>query len=129
MFGARTNCTGCHTESHGDAAGSAVKATEQSCIACHGDRHKDTFAQWKLGIEITMTDAEEAFKNATTALGEATGVPPDVRSKAEGLVKSAETDLNLVKNGNGLHNVTYAMELLDSVTARCREAIALLENP
>jgi hypothetical protein len=37
--------------------------------------------------------------------------------------------LKLVKAGNGLHNISYAIELLDGVTARCREAAALLESP
>jgi hypothetical protein len=106
-----------------------VKATEQSCVGCHGDRHKTTFEQWKLGIELTMTDADAAFKNASEALAAAKDIAPDVRTKVQDLIKSAETDLNLVKSGNGLHNVTYAMELLDSVAARCREAVALLESP
>ncbi len=45
MFGARTNCTGCHVKlSEGVHGNPVIKATEDSCIACHGDRHKDTFA-------------------------------------------------------------------------------------
>ena len=34
----------------------------------------------------------------------------------------------MVQRGNGLHNVTYAMELLDSVTSRCQQAIKLLNS-
>ena len=126
MFGARTNCTGCHTAVHGDDKGAVLKATEQSCIDCHGDRHKDTFAQWKAGVELSLGDAETAFKNAREALEKASAAPEEARKKAAELLTSAEADLKLVKTGNGLHNVAYAIELLDSVTARCREAVEAL---
>ena len=33
-------------------------------MACHGDRHKDTFEKWKQGIELALADAEAAVKNA-----------------------------------------------------------------
>jgi hypothetical protein len=126
MFGARTNCTGCHTSIHGDARGDVLKATEQSCIDCHGDRHRDTFEKWKLGIELSMGDAEQALQNARQALEQANQAPEEARKKAGELIQSAEKDLQLVKTGNGLHNVAYAIELLDAVTSRCREALSLL---
>jgi hypothetical protein len=129
MFGARTNCTGCHTAIHGDAHGDVIKATEQSCIDCHGDRHQNTIEKWKLGIELAMGDAEQALQNARQKLEEATTAPEEARKKAGELVQSAEKDLQLVKTGNGLHNVAYAIELLDAVTSRCREAVNLLATP
>ena len=105
-----------------------LKATEQSCIACHGDRHKDTFEKWKLGIELSLGDAETAYKNAREALEEASAGAGGVRKKATDLLTGAEADLKLVKTGNGLHNVAYAIELLDAVTARCREAVEALAD-
>jgi nitrate/TMAO reductase-like tetraheme cytochrome c subunit len=126
MFGARTNCAGCHTAVHGEDRGSVLKATEQSCIACHGDQHKDTFEKWKLGIELALSDAEGAYKNARESLEKATTASEEARKKATDLLKSAEADLQLVKVGNGLHNVAYALELLDAVTSRCREAVEAL---
>jgi hypothetical protein len=126
MFGSRTNCTGCHTEIHGNQQGSVLKATEQSCVACHGDQHKDTFEKWKLGIELALADAETAYKSAQEELEKAQSAPEEARNKATELIKSAEADLRLVKTGNGLHNVAYALELLDAVTSRCREAVEML---
>jgi hypothetical protein len=126
MFGARTNCRGCHTAIHGDARGDVLKATEQSCIGCHGDRHQNTFEKWKLGIELAMSDADQAFQTASAALVENESAPQAARKKAADLITSAEADLRMVKTGNGLHNVAYAIELLDAVTSRCREATELL---
>lgn len=127
MFGSRTNCTGCHPQVDGKVHDGATKATVQACVNCHGDRHKDTYDQWKQAIEFGVTEAEEAQQTARKALEDAKDAPPDVRKKAEKLIADAETDLRLVKTGNGMHNVTYAMELLDAVTSRCREAAGLLQ--
>jgi hypothetical protein len=128
MFGARTNCTGCHTNIQRKLHGNVRIATQQSCIACHGDRHKDTFEQWKLGLELAKGDAEQAYNEARKELEETQSAKADARHKATELVASAEADLRLVQTGNGLHNVAYAIELLDAVTSRCRQAIELLKT-
>ncbi len=128
MFGSRTNCYGCHNEHGMDADDDVLRAGENSCMACHGDRHADTFEKWKLGLEFSMTDAVEAYSNAETMLKEASDIPQETLAEATSLLASAKKDLQLVKRGNGLHNVTYAIELLDSVTSRCQQAMALLSK-
>lgn len=127
MFGSRTNCTGCHVELSHDAHGSnVVKATQDACIACHGDRHSTTFEKWKQGLELVLEDAEQAYSAARKRFDEQIDAPPDAREKAAKLLDAARDDLILVKSGNGLHNVTYAMELLDGVMELCRKASAAL---
>jgi hypothetical protein len=130
MFGSRTNCFGCHTEmASGEDAGDVVRATLNGCIACHGDRHSETFEKWKLGLELVQADAEQAYANARKSLDEAKNIPDEMRQKVTELLTGAKADLDLVKRGNGLHNVTYAMEVLDSVTQRAQQATALLAEP
>jgi nitrate/TMAO reductase-like tetraheme cytochrome c subunit len=127
MFGARTNCFGCHTETADAVTGEAVmKGTQKTCVACHGERYGDMFEQWKTGVGLSLADAETALLNARKALGEAAAASPAARKKAEELLAIAEADFRLVKQGNGIHNVTYAMELLDSVSAHCQRAIEAL---
>jgi nitrate/TMAO reductase-like tetraheme cytochrome c subunit len=129
MFGARTNCLGCHTESATGIAGEKVmKGARKTCIACHGERYGDMFEQWKTGISITLEDAEQTYKNARILLDEGTAASPEARKQAAELLKLAEADLHLVKRGNGIHNVTYAMELLDSVSAHCQRAMQALQT-
>jgi nitrate/TMAO reductase-like tetraheme cytochrome c subunit len=130
MFGARTNCTGCHIDlsqgAHGDQV---IKATESACITCHGDQHKDTFAKWKMGVEMVYADADEAWQEAQKLLEEkGASLPEDKRQQVSDLLKTAEVDLQMVRRGNGLHNVTYAIELLDSVTGQCQQAIRLMKS-
>ena len=129
MFGARTNCYGCHTEvSDGPLGDRVVKGTQKTCIACHGERYGDMFEQWKAGVKLTLEDAEQAYTNARKMLDENTSATPEARKKAAELLATAESDLRLVRRGNGIHNVTYAMELLDSVTAHCQKATEALRD-
>jgi hypothetical protein len=129
MFGSRTNCSGCHTQHGKDPHGNSVtKATEAACFACHGDRHKDTFEKWKLGLELVMEDAVAACAAARKKIEETTDAKPEALAQAKKLLEEAEADLQLVRTGNGLHNITYAMELLDAVTTRANQASAALQS-
>jgi len=127
MFGARTNCFGCHSETlSDDHGGEVVRATISGCIACHGDKHSDTFEQWKMGLELIQGDAVEAYAAAQKAFDEAADLPEEARKKAGDLLTAAKSDLQLVKRGNGVHNVTYAIDVLDSVTQRCQQVQSIL---
>jgi hypothetical protein len=129
MFGARTNCFGCHTESSAHPNGhQTMQATQQACTACHGDRYAEMLVRWKGGIELTLTDAEAAYAEARKQFDENTTATPTARKKASELLNVAQSDLQLVKLGNGVHNVTYALELLDSVTTHSRQASAALSE-
>ena len=127
MFGARTNCYGCHVEQTSDLKkGEVVRATQQTCVACHGERYGEMFEKWKAGVEISVEDAEKAYQDAVKLLAGKADASVEARQKADALLKLAEADLQLVKRGNGIHNVTYAIELLDSVTAHCQQATEAL---
>ena len=127
MFGLRTNCLGCHTShvttSHGDVT---VRGDASGCVTCHGDRHADTFKKWKQGLQLSLADANEAYEKASKALAKAKDLTPEARTKVTTLLAGAQADLQLVKTGNGVHNVMYAMDLLDSVTRRSQQAITTL---
>jgi hypothetical protein len=63
---------------------------------------------------------------AQRALDEGKDIPEQTRQKATELLSAAKADLDLIKRGNGIHNVTYAMEVLDSVTQRAQQVTAML---
>jgi hypothetical protein len=129
MFGARTNCYGCHTEvTNGRLGDRVVKGTQKTCIACHGERYGDMFEQWKSGVKLTLEDAEQTYTNAKKMLDEDTSASAEAHKTAAELLATAGSDLHLVQRGNGIHNVTYAMELLDSVAAHCNKAIETLKQ-
>jgi hypothetical protein len=129
MFGSRTNCFGCHikqaTSEHG---GVTLRGAANGCTSCHGDRHDEDFKKWKQGLKVTLMDAEDAYDSARKMLEKAKELDPETHRKASDLLNAAKADLRLVKTGNGVHNVLYAIELLDSVAARCQQAMALIEK-
>lgn len=122
MFGARTNCYGCHTELEEIEGQQVMLATRSACVACHDEQYAQTFEQWKLALQLTLSDAEQAYEQARQRLAESSAIPAEARAQAERLLAAAEADLRLVKRGKGVHNITYALSLLDGVTAHCREA-------
>jgi nitrate/TMAO reductase-like tetraheme cytochrome c subunit len=127
MFGSRTNCFGCHIEqATTEHAGVTARGSVSGCIACHGDRHAETFDKWKKGLQVSLMDASEAYDKARKMLETAKDFDPDKRRQAADLLKAAQADLRLVKRGNGIHNLMYSIDLLDSVTQRCQKAMALL---
>lgn len=129
MFGSRTNCFGCHTEqTTSDHHGVTVRAALSGCAACHGDKHNDTFKKWKLSLDLLLMEANEAFAKARQTVEKSKDVAPETRRKAAELIDAAGADLRLVKRGNGIHNVMYSIELLDSVTRRCQQATTMIED-
>jgi hypothetical protein len=129
MFGAQTNCFGCHIEQATTKhAGVALRGTLSGCIACHGDRHSKTFMQWKQGLTVSTMDAEEAYDKAQKMLEKTKDIKPETRQKASDLLKGALSDLRLVKRGNGVHNVMYSLDLLESVTKRCQQAMRIIRE-
>jgi hypothetical protein len=127
MFGSRTNCFGCHikqvTTEHG---GVTMRGAINGCVACHGDTHNKTFDQWKRGLKVVLEDAEEAYDSAKKMLDKAKDLDAATQQKAVELLNAAKADLRLVKTGNGIHNVMYSIALLDSVAARCQQAMAIM---
>jgi nitrate/TMAO reductase-like tetraheme cytochrome c subunit len=129
MFGSRTNCLGCHTAHTLSSRGSeVVRGNVSGCVACHGDKHTMTFEKWKKGLQVVQMDATEAYDKARQSLEKAKGLSSEIQRKATELLKGANTDLQLVKRGNGIHNVSYALELLDSVTQRCQQVVSIINK-
>jgi nitrate/TMAO reductase-like tetraheme cytochrome c subunit len=129
MFGSRTNCLGCHTEMKTSAHGGLVrKGALSGCLACHREeKYAKTFDQWKQAVASDLADATEAYQRAKTRFEKAKDLDPETRRQAAELLKATEADLLLVKRGNGVHNVMYSLELLESVSKRSQKVMALLQ--
>jgi hypothetical protein len=127
MFGMRTNCLGCHVEEGTTAHGSTtLKGALTGCVACHADRQNKTFEQWKQGVKVYLADAEEAYEKARAMFGKVKDPSPKTRAEVEKILRGMKSDLTLVKRGNGVHNVMYSIELLESVNKRSDKVISLL---
>jgi len=127
MFGSRINCRACHAKSAVDLKGDElVKATEATCIACHGADYECLFQQWRDEIDTYLKEAEKAQANVEKLIEEwrsrGTAVPASVTAAFE----EAGINVRLVRAGNGIHNKTYALALLDVAVRKLDEAAGVL---
>jgi nitrate/TMAO reductase-like tetraheme cytochrome c subunit len=125
MFGARTNCYGCHNQQGQSNGREVLVATQKACITCHGERYAATFEQWKDVLADSLAEAKVNVAKAKAALARAPAQTSEARTEAERDLASAVADLGLIERGNGVHNITYALLLLDGINGRCNEVLQL----
>ena len=77
-------------------------------------------------MKVYLADAEEAYEKARAMFGKVKDPSPKTRAEVEKSLRGMKSDLTLVKRGNGVHNVMYSIELLESVNKRSDKVISLL---
>ena len=65
---------------------------------------------------------------ASQMLEKARDLDPGIRRQVVGLLTGMQTNLQLVKVGNGIHNFRYAEDLLKEVTKRSKQVKEILEK-
>jgi nitrate/TMAO reductase-like tetraheme cytochrome c subunit len=101
MFLAGVRCEGCHLAIPGHSS-EIRKASEISCMSCHGPTYLRIYNQWKRTVAQRTAAVERQFADTATAKP---GADPAA-------LQEARFDLDLVRRGNGIHNVSYAYALL-----------------
>jgi hypothetical protein len=127
MFGSRINCRACHTKAATDMKGDAlIKATETTCIACHGADYERLFEQWQNEIGTYLKEAEAAMSRVEERLEALKTAETEVPGEVIDLYNAAKENVLFVKAGNGLHNKNFALELLDIAILKLDEAMTRL---
>lgn len=125
MLGSRMNCRGCHTQDGADSKGDQlVRASQQSCLACHGDDYAEMFNQWKSEIDNYLRETEAQYAQIAGRLEKM-----DIRNvskRVTELTDSASHNIHLVRAGSGIHNRHYALQLLDTARTNIDQASKLL---
>lgn len=111
MFLAGVACEGCHIQLPGHEADTA-RATEISCMSCHGPRYHSVYQQWK-AITRDRTSALRMQLQSTTSLFPAEEPPS---------LSDARYNLELVEKGKGVHNLGYSFALLQESHRLINEA-------
>lgn len=115
MVGSRLNCRACHTVSGGDQKGDdLVRATREGCVACHSDDYLKLFDQWKHEILTYQQEAEAMLTRVSAALDARKKSGGAISADTEKLLAGVRHNIELVKNGGGLHNRQFALRLLDA---------------
>jgi nitrate/TMAO reductase-like tetraheme cytochrome c subunit len=123
MFEAGVRCEGCHFSLPGHA-GHVNKATDVSCMACHGPSYRSIYLGWKEGTTRRVAALRSQIDTTTRVLG----------SNAPAPLADARFNFDLVAEGRGVHNVPYAYALLrrahdDMNAARRARGLEPLSRP
>ena len=123
MFLAGVRCEGCHLEIPGQTTDTR-RASEISCMSCHGPKYRRIFLAWKEGVADRTEGLQLQMSQTVAALGRS--APP--------ALADARFNLNLVAEGRGVHNVEYAQALLsrshrDMNVARSERGLPPLSPP
>lgn len=125
MLGSRLNCRACHTQPAADEKGDTlIRATQEGCIACHGEEYRKLFEQWQHEVGTYLSEAEALLDRVTKLSAAHNATPVGVRE----LLAAAGTNIRLVRAGGGLHNRPYALQLLDVARRKLIEAEQLLAS-
>jgi nitrate/TMAO reductase-like tetraheme cytochrome c subunit len=101
MFTAGVACEGCHfslPQQEDDTA----RATEVSCMSCHGARYRSTYLRWQEGVSQRTQLLKRQLQSTARLFS---GAEPEQ-------LGDARHNLTLVEEGKGVHNVRYAFALL-----------------
>jgi len=100
------------------------RASDVSCMACHGPDYRKIYQNWKSGSEQRTAAVARQFNETAAALGGAGSTR----------LADARFNLGLVSRGHGVHNPTYAYALLrkahtDMNAARRDRGLVPLPSP
>jgi nitrate/TMAO reductase-like tetraheme cytochrome c subunit len=104
MFLAGVRCEGCHFISTTGNGGARVeRAGDISCMSCHGPTYRAIFQSWQRALGERTAAVRAALREIPAAPG---------RGESRAL-EDARANLTLVERAHGIHNVGYALALLD----------------
>jgi hypothetical protein len=126
MYKSGLNCSGCHYfKGMLNGKSSINYAKGKSCEDCHGKGYDKILEHWK---EISLKKMNELmiiFKNVKS---EVINSSSKEKSQSLNLVNNAEYNINLVKNGKGVHNIEYSDKLLQAGFLDLKEALKLISS-
>ena len=135
MFSIRVDCAGCHkTQEESEAALYTSKYLERSlakaCVKCHGEGYDEMLFHWK-GLLVTAgNEVNSRLFSVQRKLYEAEkrGVEKHRIKKAQNLINEARHNYTFSLMGKGVHNIEYALKLLNHAKNNTEEALALMEK-
>ncbi|MEI7835721.1 MAG: NapC/NirT family cytochrome c [Planctomycetota bacterium] len=134
MFRTQVNCAACHKETKrpgeiAEIVGQTFQASQQCCTDCHGNKYDGEVERLKKIIATSMGDAEKIFSRAQGKLQSMFPRESERPLEARRALDDAAHNIRFVKLGHGVHNVNYAVALLNAAVDFCRQAEKALAPP
>jgi hypothetical protein len=135
MFTTNVECIACHRKGEeSQAALHTTKYTEkaigEACMDCHGEGFDDTLIHWKRLLSRAENEANQRIFNVQKVLYEAekaSGGSSNYK-RAQNLLNEARHNYSFVLLGKGVHNIEYAIKLLNTANNKTEQALATLDR-
>ena len=135
MFTTNIDCVACHRKTEESQAALhttkyAERAVEEACVDCHGEGFDNTLRHWKTLLSTAENESNQRIFNAQKALYDFeknTGRNAQFR-KAQNLLNEARHNYSLVLLGKGVHNVEYAIKLLNVANNKTEQAMSTIDK-
>ena len=134
MFAAQVSCDGCHTHiiPTGEAGTFAMgekslEAERKACVVCHGPGYDDMLDDWIGVLNRAVDEFEPKLELAGTALEQRRREKIDL-GEAGTLINDAKHNFDMVRTGKGVHNVEYAVKLLQAAADQIDVAMKYLDE-
>ena len=138
MFKAHLDCSICHVRlkvgKDGVAKGfvfrHSVDEIAKSCEECHGPLYGTLLKHWDKILSGEIKKTEDAVSSAKTSIAQIkeTSSNNEQLNKAAELMQAAEYNLKFVKMAKGVHNIVYAVKLLEDSRKNAQEAAKLVNS-
>jgi nitrate/TMAO reductase-like tetraheme cytochrome c subunit len=126
MFLMRVSCTGCHISHKGDELkGKTAFASPAACISCHGSNYGQILEEWKRVMSNTLSQISPILNQAESEL-KTTATKGEAFLRGKALISEAKSNIDLVKEGKGVHNIKYSIHLLEVAHQRLRDGLKAL---
>lgn len=112
MFIAQVDCIGCHLVKKGtgkngnEINGSTLEPSEDGCLNCHGEDYKGMLKDWKDAVNKELKEVKRTLEVLRPYMKQAP-------LQAKQFFNDAEYNIEFVEYSKGVHNVDYAISLLD----------------
>jgi nitrate/TMAO reductase-like tetraheme cytochrome c subunit len=135
MFTANVDCIACHRKTEESQAALhttqyAERAVEGACVDCHGEGFDQTLRHWKVLLSRAETETNQRVSNAQKALYELekTAGRSAAYRRAQNLINEARHNYSLVLLGRGVHNIEYAIKLLNVAGNKTEQAMTVIDK-
>lgn len=134
MFSINIDCIACHRKGEGSPILQieryAERTVAEACVDCHGEGFSDTLKHWKSLLSKMENETSQRIFNAQRVLYEferKRGGSPEFK-KAKNLLNEARHNYSFVLLGKGVHNIEYALKLLNEANNKTEQVITILNK-
>ncbi|HJY63112.1 MAG TPA: cytochrome c3 family protein, partial [Ignavibacteria bacterium] len=114
MFAAQVSCEGCHLDLNNDGK-SDLSERRQTCVKCHEPGFDLMLDRWIADMDDAVKSVEPSIEHIRQLINSAKSNGRNVDAEMS-FFTDIETNFNLVKDGKGVHNIDYALRLLENIS-------------